>query len=174
MDPGSDGSVWRWLPFEALGIEALYQVVWLRELVFVVEQDCAYLDADGRDRVARHLLVHRGPDLIAYLRAFAPGDDTGHAHDATKTPQMSSIGRVVVAPGARGLGLGRRLMRAGMHHVWQTWGDCPVHLSAQAHLASFYGALGYAVVGEGYLEDGIPHLPMVCPGEGALPPADPR
>ncbi len=87
---------WRWLSFEALELSQLYQVVQLREAVFVVEQECAYLDADGRDRGAHHLLGVRDGALVAYLRAFAPGAD-GEA----------CLGRVVVAASARGIGLGR-------------------------------------------------------------------
>ncbi|HHO53063.1 MAG TPA: GNAT family N-acetyltransferase [Deltaproteobacteria bacterium] len=153
---------WRWLSFEALELSQLYQVVQLREAVFVVEQECAYLDADGRDRGAHHLLGVRDGALVAYLRAFAPGAD-GEA----------CLGRVVVAASARGIGLGSQLMRRGMAHAWQTWGPCPIHLSAQAHLAAFYGALGYEITGEGYLEDGIPHLPMACPAPDRVPEIPP-
>lgn len=154
---------WRWLSFEALALSELYQVVRLREEVFVVEQDCVYLDADGRDPEAQHLLGHRQGALVAYLRAFGPAGPGGEA----------SLGRVVVARSARGAGLGSELMRRGMAHTWRAWGACPIHLSAQAHLAEFYGALGYQITGPGYLEDGIPHLPMSCPAPAQLPGSRP-
>ena len=64
------------------------------------------------------------------------------------------------ARSARGLGLGLSLMREGARRAHERWGVHPVHLSAQAHLAEWYGRLGYEVVGPGYDEDGIPHLPM--------------
>lgn len=142
---------WRWLTWEELGRDELYDIVQLRERVFVVEQACAYLDADGRDPDARHLLGLRDGVLVAVLRAFPP-DAAGEA----------AIGRVVTAPEVRGTGLGTELMRVGMARVRATWGPVPVHISAQAHLADWYGRLGFVVTGEGYDEDGIPHLPMTA------------
>ena len=74
--------------------------------------------------------------------------------------QCASGGRVVTSPRVRGTGLGRPLMREAIAGVHQTWGPGPIKLSAQAHLRHYYESLGFAVCGEGYLEDGIPHLPM--------------
>ncbi len=143
---------WRWLGFHDLDAATLYAVLALRQQVFVVEQACAYQDADGRDADAHHLLVDDADGLVAYLRAFPP-DDRGEA----------VLGRVVVATRARGRGLGLALMREGMDRARRAWGVCPIHLSAQAHLRAFYESLGFAVVGPGYDEDGIPHLPMRAP-----------
>lgn len=143
---------WAWDSFEDLTSRELYAVLRLRQEVFVVEQACAYLDADGRDPSAMHLRGWDGDELTAYLRAFGPDDD-GCVH----------LGRVIVASSARGRGTGRELMRRGADLAMEHWGPHPVHLSAQAHLERFYGALGYEVVGEAYLEDGIPHLPMRRP-----------
>jgi ElaA protein len=142
---------WRWCSWEQLGRDELYAIVQLREQVFVVEQACAYLDADGRDPLARHLLGLRDGALVAALRAFPP-DAAGEA----------VIGRVVTAPAVRGTGLGTELMRVGMQRVRETWGPVPIHISAQAHLAGWYGRLGFVVTGAGYDEDGIPHLPMLA------------
>lgn len=140
---------WRWLAFPDLDVPTLYAVLRLREQVFVVEQACAYLDADGRDPDAHHLLGDDDHGLVAYLRAFPP-DPRGEAW----------IGRVVVAARARGRGLGHALMREGLDRVGDAWGPCPVRLSAQAHLEQFYGALGFETTGPAYDEDGIPHVPM--------------
>lgn len=137
-------------PFEALTTDRLYDVLALREAVFVVEQDCAYLDADGKDRVALHLLGCDDEGLCAYLRILPPG--VSHEDVA--------IGRVVTAPRVRGQGWGRPLMQAGLDHAAQHFGPASVFVSAQAHLKDFYASLGFDVCGEGYLEDGIPHLPM--------------
>jgi ElaA protein len=147
-------TTWRWLPFDALGGRELYDLLALRQAVFVVEQDCPYLDADGRDLRARHLLGARGDELVACLRAFAPGQLRPEA----------VIGRVVTAPWVRGEGVGTELMEVGLARVWDTWGPCPVFASCQAHLRGWYGRLGFAVTGAGYDEDGIPHLPMTHPG----------
>ena len=116
----------------------------------MVEQDCAYLDTDGMDFDAHHVLGWEDGALIAYLRILAPG--AVYAEPA--------IGRVIVSTSARGRGLGRVLMREGMQHTRALYGDIPIKLSAQAHLDRFYRSLGFEVCGEGYDEDGIPHLPM--------------
>ena len=90
--------------------------------------------------------------MVACLRLLAPGAKFAEA----------SIGRVVTAPSTRGTGLGRALMQRGLAAL----GDVPVRISAQAHLQRFYGELGFAAVGEGYLEDGIPHVDMRRPARG--------
>jgi ElaA protein len=138
-----------WSPWMELSRDELYAILALRQQVFVVEQRCLYLDADGRDPEAWHLRWHRDQELVAYLRAFPP-DEAGDAW----------IGRVIVAPSLRGTGLGRPLMQAGLEAVASTFGACPVKVSAQAHLAAYYGSLGFVIVGEEYLDDGIPHVPM--------------
>lgn len=148
---GGERILWRWSALDGLAPRIVYEVLALRQRVFVVEQTCFYLDADGRDLDAVHLLGREAEDgpLVAYLRAFPP-DGRGDA----------VIGRVVTAPEVRGQGLGRPLMREGIARTWETWGRTPIRISAQAHLASFYGSLGFAVCGPGYDEDGIAHVPM--------------
>lgn len=145
---------WRWTDWEGLDRDALHDVARLRQEVFVVEQACAYLDLDGLDPLAHHLMGRRDGALVAYLRAFAPG---------VQRPE-AVIGRVITAPSVRGTGLGRVLMREGRRRIEAQWGTGPIHLGAQAHLERFYGSLGYEVSGPGYDEDGIPHLPMVRGG----------
>lgn len=149
---------WHWGPFDDLSANEVYAILKLRQVVFVVEQECAYLDADDRDQTALHLRGYDDNELVAYLRALGPEAD-GSVH----------LGRVIVARAARGRGWGRALMQRGADLAMAYWGPHPVHLSAQAHLADFYGSLGYAVVGEGYLEDGIPHLPMQRPAPANKP-----
>ena len=141
---------WRWLDFSSLNGGELYSILRLRQEVFVVEQDCAYLDTDGLDEQAWHLMGMRNSELVAYLRAFGPGVLRADA----------VIGRVVTHSSARGQGLGRPLMREGMHRLCERYGPCGIHISAQAHLRPYYGSLGFEVIGPGYDEDGIPHLPM--------------
>lgn len=141
---------WDWRRFAQLDAPALYQVLALREAVFVVEQRCAYLDADGRDLQAWHLLGWRGPSLVAYLRVLPP---------ALVYEDAYAIGRVVVTPTARGAGLGAAIMREALRRI-SALPPAAVKLSAQAHLADWYGRLGFAICGAGYDEDGIPHLPM--------------
>lgn len=143
---------WRWAPFADLDVTDLHDALELRARVFVVEQDCAYADVDGLDLVAWHLLGRdEAGALVAYLRAFPPGTQ----RDETV------IGRVVTGP--RGRGLGTALMEEGLAQAEATWGPHPAWLSAQAHLAAWYGRLGFAICGPGYDEDGIPHVPMRRP-----------
>jgi len=135
--------------FDDLTARQLYAIVTLRERVFVVEQRCAYLDADGLDRGARHLWAERAGELVAYLRVVPAGAKYAEP----------SIGRVVTAPEVRGGGLGRELMRRGLALA----GAAPVRLSAQAHLERFYTELGFVRVSDVYLEDAIPHVEMLRP-----------
>jgi len=144
---------WQWTPWAGLDRDALYALARLRQDVFIVEQHCAYADLDGRDPGAHHLLGWNQSGLIAYLRAFGPGADGSDA----------VLGRVIVAPSARHLGLGHTLMEKGRHHLDTTYGFGPIRVGAQAHLQRFYESLGYSVCGPGYDEDGIPHLPMRRP-----------
>ena len=138
---------------EALGGElpasALYGLLKLRAEVFVVEQSCAYLDPDGRDLEpsTRHLWVESDEGVIvAGLRVLA--SDAGGC----------SIGRVVTAPSHRSRGLAARLVETAL-----TDAPRPVRINAQSHLAGWYGRFGFSADGDEFVEDGIPHVPMVLP-----------
>ncbi len=141
---------WQWSELDGLTLGELYAALVLRQRVFVVEQDCAYLDADGLDAQAWHLLGWVEDRLAAYLRARPPA----------APGQPIVLSRIVTAAEVRGRGLGRRLVVEGMRRARETFGAGPVELSAQAHLERFYRSLGFEVTGPGYAEDGIPHLPM--------------
>lgn len=138
---------WHDRAFDELTTRELYAIVQLRERVFVVEQTCAYLDADGVDLVSRHLWAEDGGALRAYLRIVPAG---------VKFPEIS-IGRVITAPEARGTGLGKELMRRGI----AACGAVPIRIGAQAHLEKFYSELGFVRASEPYDEDGIPHIEML-------------
>ena len=133
--------------FSELTTSELYAIIELRERVFVVEQKCAYLDADGLDPECRHLWATRDRQILAYLRFIPPGMKYKEA----------AIGRVIVAQEARGTGLGKELMRRGLAMA----GDTPVRIGAQAHLERFYNELGFRRVSDVYDEDGIPHIEML-------------
>jgi ElaA protein len=139
-----------WREFDALSAAELHALLKLRCEIFVVEQACAFPEIDGKDPLARHLLCHDGADLIGCLRLFAPG----------LAGEAARIGRVAVAPPARGTGLGRRLMQAALDEIEGRYGRTPVALSAQLHLEAFYAGFGFERVSETYLEDGIAHCDM--------------
>lgn len=142
---------WSDLAAADLDTRILYDVLALRSAVFVVEQECAYQDLDGLDLLegTRHL-VGRGAGIAAYARILAPDEEH-------PTPR---IGRVIVAPDARGQQLARPLMRRALEICEEHWPGQAVELGAQAHLAGFYGSLGFEPTGAPYDEDGIPHVWM--------------
>ena len=142
---------WRWCRFDALGVDDLYDALALRCQVFIVEQ-VAFLDPDGVDRRSAHLLGRDANGaLTAYLRVVDPG--VSYAEP--------SIGRVAVAASARGTGQGRVLMQEGIKRCENAWPGRTIRIGAQARLADFYASLGFAAVGEVYLEDGIDHIQML-------------
>lgn len=152
---------WRWATFADLTLADLYAVLALRQRIFVVEQNCPYLDADGLDARAYHLLL-KTKTLVGALRVLPAG---------TRFPEMS-IGRVCLAPEQRRTGLGREMMRRAI----AKFGDRALSLSAQSYLRRFYEEFGFQVVGEPYEEDGIPHLHMTRAAAKAAsrPPAGQR
>jgi ElaA protein len=140
----------RWLDrsFSELSAIDVYAILALRQRVFVVEQKCAYLDADGLDPQCRHVWAEDAAGTIhAYLRIVPAG---------LKLDEVS-IGRVIVAPEARAQKLGKTLMKHGL----ALCGDVPVKVSAQAYLEKFYTELGFSRVSDNYDDDGIPHLDML-------------
>jgi ElaA protein len=141
------GLTWHERTFAELTPAELYAILALRQRVFVVEQNCVYLDTDGVDQVSRHLWAERGGVPAAYLRIVPAG---------VKFPE-ASIGRVITAPEARGEGLGRELMKRGLAAA----GAVPIRIGAQAYLEKFYGELGFVRVSDVYDEDGIPHILML-------------
>jgi ElaA protein len=149
----SQATVWRLMSFEDLRVGELYELLRLRSEVFVVEQQCIFLDIDGDDREANHLLGVHGGELKAYARCFGPGVKSTEA----------SISRVATHPSARGIGLGHALMGQAVAAVNQVWGPQAIRIGAQAHLASFYAKHGFVDMGQPYIEDDIPHLEMIRP-----------
>jgi ElaA protein len=142
---------WAWSRFEQLGVDNLYDALQLRCQVFVLEQG-PYLDPDGLDRHAWHLLGRdEAGQLQAYLRIVDP--DRKYAEP--------SIGRVITSTLWRGRGAGRQLMEEGVAGCERYFPGQGIRISAQAHLADFYGALGFLRVGDDYLEDGIAHVEML-------------
>ncbi len=136
--------------FDQLTISQLYDLLQLRSEVFVVEQDCVYQDIDGKDQKALHVLGYKDDELVAYTRVFGPGYYFENA----------SIGRVVVKESDRKFGYGYELMKASIDAVDHHFKVTAITISAQTYLKKFYNNLGFQQVGEGYLEDGIPHIRM--------------
>jgi len=152
----NQGIHWQWSRFNELSVDDLYAVVRLREAVFIIEQNCPYPDADGRDPAAWHLLGWSATGerrLLAYTRVFEPGVRYSEA----------SIGRVVTAPEVRGTGLGKVLMAEALRRVESLVPGQVVKIAAQRRLEKFYLGFGFESVSEPYEEDGILHIDMVRP-----------
>lgn len=138
-------------PFDALTRNELYEVLSLRSAVFVVEQDCVYADMDGKDKKALHVIGKKDNKIVCYARIFKAGD---YAKEA-------SIGRVVVQKEQRKFGYGKVIMKDAIYAIEKYFNDGVIRVSAQMYLERFYHELGFSQVGDGYLEDGIPHIGMV-------------
>tara|TARA_R110002020_G_C16238737_1_gene768975 strand:- start:1137 stop:1580 length:444 start_codon:yes stop_codon:yes gene_type:complete len=137
--------------YKDLTKEELYDLLQLRSEVFVVEQDCVYQDIDGKDQKALHVLGYKDESLIAYTRIFKGGYYFDNA----------SIGRVIVKEDQRKYGYGKDLMKVSIEAVSKHYNAEIIEISAQTYLNNFYSNLGFQDVGEGYLEDGIPHIRMI-------------
>jgi ElaA protein len=145
-----DTGTWDIVDFESLSNAQLYALLRLRAQIFVVEQDCVYLDIDNLDQQAWHMLYHEGDSLRAYQRCLPPG--VSYAE--------SSLGRIVVDPSLRGRAVGKALVRRGIEFNRARWPDSDILINAQAHLQPFYSELGFVGEGDTHLEDGILHRHM--------------
>lgn len=144
---------WRICRFSELSPVELARIYRARQQVFTIEQQCIYLDADEFDEVSWHIAAW-SPALalpLAYARLVNPGGKYAEP----------SMGRVITTAAARGVGLGRELVRRVLEHSALVYPKQGVRISAQERLARFYAEFGFAPVGEPYMEDGIPHLEML-------------
>ena len=142
---------WQYSDFTTLTPFAVYEILVLRQSIFIVEQKCAFLDADGYDLSAKHLLVRRDNKLIACARVLPP---------MVKYPEYS-IGRLAVASDERKAGLGRAVMIEAIRRIVMSGGPVSIFLQAQEYLAdTLYKPLGFERITDIYDEDGIPHVDM--------------
>lgn len=137
--------------YSELTRDELYALLQLRAEVFVVEQDCVYQDVDGKDHLALHVLGYKEDALVAYTRIFPPNTYF----------EKASIGRVVVQEEERAHKYGYELMEVSIKAIEDTFQTTVIKISAQTYLKKFYNNLGFQQVGQGYLEDGIPHIGMI-------------
>lgn len=146
---------WQWHSFAELSTADLYTLLAQRQQVFVLEQCCLFNDFDGLDDDAYHLLGWRTIDgkrqLAGYLRCLAPG---------VKYTEMS-LGRVLTAKAARGLGVGRELLAHGIANAERQYPGHRIRIGAQQYLEPFYASFGFETVTEPYEEDGIMHVDML-------------
>lgn len=143
--------VFNFKTFDELTKKELYNLLALRSEVFVVEQHCFYLDPDGKDLSAVHLLGMEEDKLVAYMRLFLPGND----HDPI------IFGRVLTSSAVRSKGYGKRLIQAMLDYCSNHFKSYDIHCSAQHYLQSFYESFGFKMVGDIYDDAGIAHIKMI-------------
>lgn len=143
----------RTLHYDELSTDELYTILQLRQEVFIVEQDCPYLDCDNKDKESFHVLCENEEGtLVAYTRLVPRG---------VSYAEYASIGRVANALSVRGKGVGKHVMEYSMAECRRLFPQDNLKISAQSYLLGFYSSLGFEAVGEEYLEDDIPHTAMV-------------
>jgi ElaA protein len=138
--------------FDELTVKELYAIMRLRAEIFIVEQNCPYQDADGKDPKSFHLMGYdETNELVVYCRILP---------QHISYPEVS-IGRVVSSSKVRGTGAGKQLMDKSLEVIKQKFGNVPVKIGAQAYLKKFYGSFGFVQTSEEYMEDNIPHIEML-------------
>jgi len=142
---------WTDKKFDDLRPHELYALLRLRSEVFVVEQNCVFLDMDNKDQVSHHLMGWQGENLVACSRIVPAGISYGE----------SSIGRIVSSPSVRGQGIGRVLVDKSIQLAYSLHGKGVIRIGAQYYLRDFYESFGFQKAGDIYLEDGIEHIEML-------------
>lgn len=149
--------IWQCSPFAEISNQELYEILKARQAVFVVEQNCAFQDADDVDQLCWHVAAWSSQDsertLLAYARIVPPGVKY----------EEPSIGRVITTAPARGKGYGRELMKRAVEKTLALYPRHAIRIGAQQYLERFYSSFGFRTVSEPYIEDGIPHVEMVRP-----------
>ena len=146
---------WTFKGFSELSPFELYQVLRLRSEVFVVEQECIFLDMDNLDAASMHLQGRINDELIAYVRILPPG----------LAYEEPSIGRVITSPSARRTGAGKALMKKAIEEANSLYPNSSIKIGAQLYLKKFYEGFGFEQCSEMYLEDGIEHIKMIRRGD---------
>lgn len=148
---------WQWSNFAQLGAHDVHAMLALRQDVFVLEQRCLYRDIDAIDLQSAHLLGwqrHGDARTLAATMRYVP---------AGVLYAEASIGRVTCARAARGMGLGKQLVAAGVRHADQQHPPDSLRISAQQYLENFYAGFGFTTFSAPYQEDGIWHVAMRRP-----------
>ncbi|MDQ2752352.1 MAG: GNAT family N-acetyltransferase [Bacteroidota bacterium] len=144
-------TVWHCKHFTELSVAQLYDILQLRSEVYVVEQQCIFLDMDGIDKQCYHLFGYEQNNLVAYCRLIAP--DVVYQNKA-------SIGRVVNAASVRGKGIGKQMMHLAIEKCRYLFPSSSLKIGAQLYLKDWYASFGFTSCNDMYLEDGIEHIHM--------------
>lgn len=145
-------TTWIWRPFQKLKPAELYDILALRQEVFMLEQHCLYEDLDYKDHRALHLMGKQKNKLVAYLRLLPKN---------IPYPDAISFGRVVTAPSIRGQDIGKQLIQQVLNYLEKKRSRAPIIISAQLYLEKLYQSFSFKSVDKPYNEDGIPHIKMI-------------
>lgn len=149
---------WQCKNFASLETIELFNILYLRQQIFILEQQCLYADIEALDISAWHLMGYTDNKLCAYLRILAPGS----------TRPEPSIGRVLIVKNRRRCGLGKKLMHEGIRRTNSMFPDKPIRISAQAMLQGYYAGFGFKPAGNIFLMDDIEHIDMVLAYQGRI------
>lgn len=141
--------------FNELTPEELYEIVKLRVEVFVVEQECAYMEFDDLDQDAIHVWLQDDEGICAYLRVLDRGVESEHV----------ALGRVITRMRGRGTGLGARIMTEGKRVAREVFNADFIYLEAQTYAEGFYAKQGFRRISDEFMMDGIPHYKMLADPE---------
>ena len=142
---------WEIKKFNELNVEEVYEILKLRNEVFVVEQQCIYEDCDDKDKRAYHLFGEEDGKIVAYLRILEKGISYNEI----------SIGRVLTNKEYRGRGFAKEMMIKAIEFIENSLNEKIIRISAQEYLLNFYSSLKFVKASDMYLEDGIPHVEML-------------
>ena len=143
---------WILKKFQDLTVDEFHDILQLRINVFIVEQNCPYLELDDKDKIAFHLFgINKENKMIAYTRIFKPGDYYKEV----------AFGRVVVHQDYRNQNIGFQLVEQTIIEIDKLFGNTNIKIGAQTYLNNFYQSFGFHQVGDEYIEDGIPHIHML-------------
>lgn len=137
--------------FDELNAKDIYNILTLRNEVFIVEQNCVYMDCDYKDFNSYNLFLEQNGEIVAYLRVL----EKGVSYD------QISIGRVAVKKDFRGEGLSREMMLKAINFIENDLNETSIKIQAQSYLINFYTSLGFKPISDEYLEDNIPHIDMI-------------
>ena len=134
--------------FSDLSLEELYGILRVRSEVFVTGQKCLYVDPDGKDLDSVQVFASIGERIIGCLRIY------------WKEPGVLQIGRVAVIESQRGRGIGKQMMWQAIDYITENLLEEKIYLEAQTYAIGFYEKLGFKVISDEFLDEGIPHKGM--------------
>jgi len=137
--------------FNDLSVQELYSILKIRQEVFIIEQNCNYLDCDNLDLNATHIYIKEDLKLIAYLRIIKPNI----------VSKNTILGRILVDNGRRKQNIGKKIISYAIKLIKHNYPNVSIEMSAQAYLIDFYNQFGFNISGKEYLEDDILHIKMI-------------